>query len=131
MEEILNNKKIKANLKKAGIYSLPYPDKYFDAIVCLSVLEFITDLERAVSEIQRVAKPEADIILGAPVLNPLTSFIYDKIIKFKDHHQAHRSGHKEIIRALEGKLKIEKIITSPRFLPLNYSLFVLKAKNTK
>ncbi len=127
--EILNNKKIKANLKKADIYSLPYPDEYFDAVVCLSVLEFITNLERAVSEIQRVAKPEADIILGAPILNPLTNFIYDKIVKFKNHRQAHRSNHHEIIKALEGKLKIEKIITSPRFLPLNYSLFfVLKAK---
>jgi len=129
VEEILNSKKIKANLKKADIYSLPYPNESFDAIICLSVLEFIPNLERAFSEVQRVAKPEADIIVGAPVVNFLTNFIYDRIIKYKNHRQAHQSNHQEIIKALEEKLKIEKIVTFPSFLPLNYSFFfVLKAK---
>ena len=30
VERILNDRSMKANLKTAGIYALPYPDEYFD-----------------------------------------------------------------------------------------------------
>ncbi len=38
---------------------LPYEDEFFDAIVCVDVLEHVGNLETAISEIKRVAKPGA------------------------------------------------------------------------
>lgn len=37
--------------------NLPYPDNYFDAIVCVDVLEHVTDLTKVLAEIARVLKP--------------------------------------------------------------------------
>ena len=37
--------------------SLPYPDNYFDVVICVDVLEHIADLKQTLAEIQRVLKP--------------------------------------------------------------------------
>lgn len=38
--------------------ALPYPDGYFDVVVCVDVLEHVHDLSRTLMEIHRVLKPE-------------------------------------------------------------------------
>ena len=45
---------------------LPFQDNSFDKILCSEVLEHIVDDNRAVSEIRRVAKPGAVIVLTVP-----------------------------------------------------------------
>lgn len=37
--------------------SLPYADESFDAVVCVDVLEHVTDLDRVLAEVHRVLKP--------------------------------------------------------------------------
>jgi 2-polyprenyl-6-hydroxyphenyl methylase/3-demethylubiquinone-9 3-methyltransferase len=37
--------------------SLPYPDNYFDVVLCVDVLEHIADLNQTIAEIHRVLKP--------------------------------------------------------------------------
>ena len=37
--------------------NLPYPDDYFDAVVCVDVLEHVTDLTEVLAEVARVLKP--------------------------------------------------------------------------
>lgn len=37
--------------------NLPYPDSYFDVVLCVDVLEHITDPKQAITEIYRVLKP--------------------------------------------------------------------------
>ncbi len=130
VKKIIRDKKITADLQKADINHLPFPDNFFDGVLCLSVLEFISDTDKAVSEIKRVAKSSATIIVGAPVLNSLTNFIYNKIIKFKKHSKLHKTNHEKIIDAINKEFEIIKILKLPSWLPLNHSLFfVLKAKN--
>ena len=119
---IIESKNISANLLKADILNLPFPDNTFDGILCLSVLEFIKDIPKAVKEIKRVAKPNAKIIIGAPVLN-------SSIIKYKQYaNLLHKSNHKTIIKHIKNNLQIKKIKTYLGFLPINLSLFfVLEA----
>lgn len=41
---------------QGSIETLPFPDKYFDTVVCTHTLEHMRDIHRAVSELRRVAK---------------------------------------------------------------------------
>jgi len=49
------------------IEELPFPDSYFDVVLCLGVLEYVMDGHAAMSESGRVLKPEG--ILIATMLN--------------------------------------------------------------
>jgi ubiquinone/menaquinone biosynthesis C-methylase UbiE len=131
VKEIIRVKKIPAQIIEADIFKLPFPDNYFDGILCLSVLEFISDINQAIAEIKRVCKTDGTIIIGAPIVNPLTNFIYNNIIKFKSHSKLHQSDDKKIMEEIKKQLKIEKLIYYPSFFPANFSLFFLaKAKKS-
>lgn len=46
--------------------NLPYPDCYFDLIVCHTVIEHVQDVEQVISEMARVLKPGGYIHIEAP-----------------------------------------------------------------
>ena len=46
------------------VTDLPYSDNQFDVVVCGWVLEFVTDIDKAVSEIKRVTKKDGFIAIG-------------------------------------------------------------------
>jgi SAM-dependent methyltransferase len=48
------------------ILSLPFPDDYFDLVVCSEVLEHILDHRSAISEIIRVLKPGKNLVVSVP-----------------------------------------------------------------
>jgi SAM-dependent methyltransferase len=50
-------------LDHAGCESLPYPDGHFDLILCIDILHH-TDVARTVSELRRVAKPDARVVVS-------------------------------------------------------------------
>jgi ubiquinone/menaquinone biosynthesis C-methylase UbiE len=54
----------RANLRIGQLEHLPYEDKTFDVIVGLGVLEYLSDQRAALSEMARVAKPGATVILS-------------------------------------------------------------------
>ncbi len=129
VEEMLKNAGAKIRLKQASALNLPFENDSFDCITCLSVLEFIKDTDKAVSEMARVAKKNAKIIIGAPCVNKLTDFCYSLLGK-SGQNQKHCSDQNKIITSVKKFLEIEKIIKFPNFTPLNYSIFfVLSAKN--
>jgi len=131
VKNILTTKNISVNIQKADLVNLPYENNFFNGILALSVLEFVPDISKAITEIKRVAKTDSTIMIGAPIMNPITNFMYKKIIRFKDHQSAHKTDHNQIISAIKKEFEIIKILKYPSFFPLNYSLFfVLKAKNT-
>jgi len=45
-------------VKSQSIQKTGYPDNFFDAIVAVSVLEFVDDLQAAITEIKRILKPD-------------------------------------------------------------------------
>ncbi len=48
-------------LREGYAQALPYPDDYFDAVMNLGAMNFITDRRKAIDEMVRVAKPGARI----------------------------------------------------------------------
>ena len=52
------------------VHSLGFPDGYFNAIVCWSVLEHVPEPERAIAEMRRVLKPGGAIWVQLPFLFP-------------------------------------------------------------
>lgn len=125
VKNVIKSKNIKANLINADVRQMPFKDNSFDGIICLSVLEFVLDINKAIKEIKRVAKPNSKIIIGIPVINFITDICYDIIKRKKYSDVSHKSDHKKIIKHLRNNLQIKKIRTYPRFTPINLSLFTV------
>jgi len=60
--------------KKAGlpvlqgdIHCLPFPDNYFDTVMCGEVLEHIPSMALGMKELERVCKPDGNIIVSVPI----------------------------------------------------------------
>jgi ubiquinone/menaquinone biosynthesis C-methylase UbiE len=57
---------IGAELRTGTAEALPYPDASFDAVVAVSVLEFIPDLAAACREVARVLRPDGRFLVATP-----------------------------------------------------------------
>lgn len=51
--------------------ALPYPDDYFDAVVCVDVLEHVADLNKVLAEVARVLKPGGIFLYDTINRNPI------------------------------------------------------------
>lgn len=57
--------------KEADAKELPYPDNFFDFVICTEVLEHVPDFRVAIEEIERVLKPGGQFVITTPnTLNP-------------------------------------------------------------
>jgi ubiquinone/menaquinone biosynthesis C-methylase UbiE len=72
-------------LKSQSIENTDYPDNYFDAIIAVSVLEFVDNLELALTEIKRILKKDGVFITICPmhskILDLIISLYADKSAK--------------------------------------------------
>ncbi len=116
---------IESNLVSADLMNIPFEDNFFDAVISISTYEHIKDLESAMKELYRVLKKEGHIYIGVPVKNNLTNAFFNLVGKHLPTDEMHPSSHKDVIEALKKKFKIKNIITFPKFLPLNYSFYVV------
>jgi ubiquinone/menaquinone biosynthesis C-methylase UbiE len=57
---------VDVSLRTASLQDTGYPDAHFDAVIAVSVLEFVEDLEAAVAEIRRIMKPEGVFLTICP-----------------------------------------------------------------
>lgn len=105
--------------------SLPYPDKFFDHVVSLFVLEHISHLENVFKEIKRVMKPSGRLIVALPCEGGLAWNIgrelttrrmfqkqyninYDKVIAYE---------HKHCLRDLQVYLERHFQVLKSRYYP--------------
>jgi len=65
-DEWLEREGLFAELKKGCATALPYPDEYFDVVICFGVLDHLLfdDTEAAITEIDRVLKPGGLVFLS-------------------------------------------------------------------
>lgn len=122
VKEIIDDEKLdNVELQYGNVLNLNFQPESFEAIWCLSTLEFIADYELALQEIKRVAKNNATIIIGFPITNKITDLAY-KIIGFKNKDE-HQNNQKELMPEIEKNFKIEKIKCFPVWLPKSLGMY--------
>ncbi len=62
---------VRARLAMGSVEDLPYEDETFDAIVAISMLEYVEGIDRACEEFTRVLKPGGALVVVTPGATPL------------------------------------------------------------
>ncbi len=121
VERMLGKLGIAASLRAGDVCALPYPDGAFDAVVCLSVLEHLTELDKACAEMRRVLAPGGVAVVGFPVRNVLTTALF-RCIGY-DASEIHPSSHQDIMSALGRSFAVERALRLPAPLPMGLGLY--------
>jgi SAM-dependent methyltransferase len=71
---ILKSYGVRARLSSCGAEAMPFEDGFFDIIVAVSSLEFVSDIDAAGRELARVLRPHGALVLVTPGHSPLLDF---------------------------------------------------------
>lgn len=66
VEGVLARRSIAAHLSRGDVCDLDFPSAGFDAIVAVSALEFVADMDAAAGELARVLKPGGTLVVITP-----------------------------------------------------------------
>ena len=115
---------MEVELLDASLFELPFEDGAFDALVCVSVIEHLRELDAALSELRRVMRPGGLLVFGTPVRNIATSSFF-RLVGY-DPHEIHPSSHRDVEEAIDRQpgLRLDRRIHFPRVLPLGLSAYV-------
>lgn len=122
VERMLRAHGVTAALRVGDLFALPYPDGHFEALVCLSVLEHLTELDRAFAEIRRVLAPAGAAVLGFPVRNAITTTFFRAV--GYDAAEIHPSSHRDILAAARRAFTVDRVLRYPALLPADVGLYV-------
>ena len=122
VDRMLRSHGMTATLRSGDIYALPYADGDFDAVVCLSVMEHLTDLDKACGEARRVLAPGGLAVFGFPVRNVLTTAFFRAV--GYDAAQIHPSSHRDVLASLGRAFAVERMLRLPAVLPVDLGLYV-------
>lgn len=114
------------HLSTQSIDDTNFPDKYFDVIVAVSVLEFVEDIEKAVLEVKRILKNDGIFI----TICPMESRILDFFLSFytrKAPKEEFGNSRKIGSKILEQHFNVVKkgYLTKTKLFPV-YTHFKLK-----
>lgn len=94
----------------ADIHNLPYTDNQFDVVLCSETLEHVTDVNKSISELLRVASKS--VIITVP--HQSTKFIEDNIRKKIPHGHIHNFNLQSFnFLKTKGYLVFSKKMVSP------------------
>jgi SAM-dependent methyltransferase/putative flippase GtrA len=65
---------------------LPFEDNTFDSVLCIEVIEHIDNPEKVITEISRVAKPNAKIVMATPDYSRPLAHLLDIMTPYGDDH---------------------------------------------
>jgi len=97
-----DNEHLPLELKNGSVLHLDYPDKYFDTVLLISILEHLRPAEQmaAFKEIHRVLKPGGQVVFGAPVERPFMVNMFR--LMGVDIRQHHFSTHLDIAQGAKN-----------------------------
>lgn len=92
------------SLAKADAAALPFPDRQFDIITALDVIEHLDDDRAALAELKRVLKPGGLLVVSVPAYKLLWTY-WDDIL---GHRRRYTTGMmKEVVEA--AGLRVRKV----------------------
>ncbi len=123
-QKTLEHESIKnATLIQADACRLPFRDKSFDYVLCVSVLDHIPDMKAVLSEIKRLLKPNGKLIVGIENETPLMPLfvIYARIVRgwklpFRGK-LIHVYSPDEVLKILGSDFQVLKVKRVPWFFP--------------
>lgn len=94
------------HFSKQSIVKTDFPDRCFDVVFSLSVMEHIVEIDAAIAEIRRILKPGGRFVVGFPIENFASNFVLDivKHINGFDRRIHHPTNHRQILAALSNNL---------------------------
>ena len=120
--EMVKRLDLEVELVDASLFELPFEAGTFDALVCLSVLEHLQELDAALSELRRVVRTGARLVLGVPVRNLATNSFF-RLVGY-DPREIHPASHRDVEAAIErSALTLEQRLHFPRVLPLGLAAY--------
>lgn len=127
VQAMLSKENIRARLWVDDVLNISTRSEEFDAVVCLSVLEHLTcqELDQTISEMARVSRPAARIVLGFPCRNVITDAFY-RIVGY-DPRSIHPSSHTDIRQAIEasGCLRIVEVFDLISLVPALFNVYMV------
>ncbi|MEE9543051.1 MAG: methyltransferase domain-containing protein [Thermodesulfobacteriota bacterium] len=122
VQQMLDKEGVEAELVHGTILDLPYETDFFDAIVSVSVLEHIREIDKATSEIRRVLKPGGTAVLSFPTKNKITNSFF-RLVGY-DPSELHPSSHRVIEEGVSKHFTIEKKLLFPSIGLSDFALYV-------
>jgi ubiquinone/menaquinone biosynthesis C-methylase UbiE len=124
VEAMLRSVGVRAELQRGSVFELPFAGDEFDAVVCMSVLEHLRELDAALGEMRRVLRPGGVAVLGFPVRNPVTDTFF-RLVGY-DPRAIHPSSHNDILGAAKraGGFEVERVLRFPRLFPTPLAAYV-------
>ena len=115
---------VAVELRQASLFELPFADGEFSALVCLSVLEHLTELDAAFVELARVLEPGAVAVIGFPVRNAATDRLF--ALLGYDAREIHPASDRDIVAAAERSpgFDLERCARIPPLAPRPLAAYV-------
>ena len=125
VHEVLAAHGVEATLVSAGAEQLPFTDGFFDTIVTISAIEYVTDIDRACTELRRVLRPDGCLYIVTPGTSPLLDATL-RLLTGESAGDNYGKRRQQLIPALEQAFRIIRIRYFPplfgRLLPVYRAL---------
>lgn len=105
---------VKAELASGGAEEIPWADDFFDSVVVVSALEFVSDLEAVCREVGRVLKPAGSFFVVTPGHSPILDFGL-KILTGKSAKEDFADRREIILPTLHKYFDVKRELAFPRY----------------
>ena len=104
----------KATLISSGAEKIEFEDNYFDFIVAVSALEFVSDLDAVCLEMRRTLAPGGSVLVVTPGQSTILDFGL-KLLTGKSAKNDFRDSREKIIPTLKKYFEVKQNTTFPKF----------------
>ena len=111
---------------EAAVTALPQRDESFDRAICVQVLEYVRDVERAVSELHRVLRPGGRVVLWDVDWSTVSWHSEDpdrmqRVLRAWDDHLAHPTLPRVLATHLRGAGFVDVDVRGHSFVAADYT----------